>query len=590
MTEDVYRQQVDARAREMLEAFCATDQCNSLWTCSAALACGTIPDELLDIAKKGIDYHGGPFNVFPAMALVCRWEDLLPADVVDHIRDVFTHGTLQRGNTENHWLMYYTGNLLAAERWADQDLLWNGLPPAAMQAEASNWILGMIARTAIHGHHEYDSTHYHCEHFSPYVVLADHARDPHLRHQAEQMLNLLVADMALEYFHGAWAGGHSREGYRQSTWTHIGPVQGLHHLYFGDEEFDPDRHCQTYVAPALTARYRPPALLARMALDRDGARVIRKTKAPRSIYRHVGRPAEPVRKYTYMSRSFALGTTQTGLPGPPAGPIDLVSWDLTWKGPRHQAKILCNHPYRSAGRFSAFLAELPQRIGRSVASGKPYLQFPDRLYGASPYERIMQHRGAAVILYQIPEEDEAPYVNLFLPNSHSWREEEGWMFADLDDFHVGVRPIGPYQWTDLHEASNAIMLTGPGDLTDGWLLRIEDLNAGLILEAVEAGETGGFDAYCRTRVDRYLDLSSWPGDGRVMFDTFQGSRMEMHYDGPHTVDGEVIDYARYPLYEAPNVDAPLGEGKMTFRHGEDRLDLDFGIDPQAPRLPMRVIG
>ena len=164
------------------------------------------------------------------------------------------------------------------------------------------------------------------------------------------------------------------------------------------------------------------------------------------------------------------------------------------------------------------------------------------------------------------------------------------MFADLDDFHVGVRPIGPYQWTDLHEASNAIMLTGPGDLTDGWLLRIEDLNAGLILEAVEAGETGGFDAYCRTRVDRYLDLSSWPGDARVMFDTFQESRMEMHYDGAHTVDGEVIDYARYPLYEAPDVDAPLGTGKMTFRHGEDELALDFGVDPDAPLLPMRVIG
>ena len=77
-----------------------------------------------------------------------------------------------------------------------------------MRDEASRWIGGMIERTAVNGHHEYDSTGYHTEHVSPYIALADHAADPHLRHQAKQVLSLLVADMALEYFHGAWAGGH----------------------------------------------------------------------------------------------------------------------------------------------------------------------------------------------------------------------------------------------------------------------------------------------------------------------------------------------------------------------------------------------
>ena len=41
---------------------------------------------------------------------------------------------------------------------------------------------------------------------------------------------------------------------------------------------------------------------------------------------------------------------------------------------------------------------------------------------------------------------------------------------------------------------------------------------------------------------------------------------------------------------APGVQAPLGTGKMAFRHGEDELALDFGIDSDAPLLPMRVIG
>lgn len=590
MTDQEYSEQVDARANELREAFVGNDRCKNHWTCPVALQQGGDPNDLISVVAQGVNEHAGPFGILPAMALVCGFEERLPRETLDLIRSVFLQGKLQRGNTENHWLMYYAGNLLAAERWAGEEVFWNGLPPEVMRTEASSWILGTIARSATIGHHEYDSAQYLCEHFSSYLALADHAADPHMRNQAVEMLNLLVVDMALEYFYGAWAGGHSREGYRQNTWTHLGPVQGLYYLYFGDENFEPERHCQVYAAPALFSSYRPPVILSRIALDRSEQHVVRKTRAPRNIFRHVDRPAEPVRKYTCLSRSFALGSTQLGLPGPPAGPIDLTSWDLTWRGPRHHAKIVSNHPYRSPGRFSAFLSDLPQRIGRSVPSGKPYLQFADRLYGASPFERMMQYEGTVIVLYQIPKEDEAPYVNLFLPGSCSWREMDGWVFADLGDFHVGVRPIGAYHWTDIHEASNVIMLTGPGDLVDGWMLQIEDLNAGLILEAVEADESGGYENFCQRRSEAHLDLTGWPEDNRVIAETFSGSRMEMNYEGPHLIDGEVIDYESYPLYDAPGVDAPMGTGRMSLRKGEDVLNLDFGIDPEKPQLPMRVIG
>jgi hypothetical protein len=64
----------------------------------------------------------------------------------------------------------------------------------------------------------------------------------------------------------------------------------------------------------------------------------------------------------------------------------------------------------------------------------------------------------------------------------------------------------------------------------------------------------------------------------------------MHYNGPHLIDGVAIDYEAYPIYEAPGVEAPLGTGRMTFQHGDDRLELDFGVDGETPQLPMRVIG
>jgi len=587
MNAEEYAEQVESRARQMLAAL--TPRANSLWNAHALMWQGGREEQVGELIRTqlGQPVEGpfgrvtsGTFQVLAAMFLVCRWGEQLPEEAVAYVKQLMTRGILHRGNTENHWLMHYVGNLLAAERWTDVDTWWNGLSRGGVRAEAARWILGMIQRTALGGHHEYDSPQYHLCHVLSMMALADHAQDAHLRRQAEKVLSLFVADMALEYFHGAWAGGHSREGYRQNTWTRTGEITGLQFLYFGEEEFDPDLHLTGMIGPALTARYCPPALFAEMARDREKPHVVRKTKAPRTLYRHVDREARPVRKYTYVSRSFALGSTQTGLPGPPAGPIDLVSWDLTWNGPKHQAKIVSSHPYRSPGRFGAFLSSLPQGIGRKISTDKPYLQFFDRLFGASPYERMMQHEGTLVVLYRIPADDETPYVNLYLPKGIAWREEDGWILGDVGSLYVALFPIGGYQWTEIRE----------DEQIDGWLVRIEECDAGLVLEVGEGEEAGAFSGFCAARVNRMVDLSGWPEEGRVAVETTKGARLEMEYDGEHRVDGKGVDYEGYPLYGAPGVEAPLGTGWTAFRHGADRIELDFGIDPDQPLLPMRVIG
>lgn len=581
MTESDYQRQVDARSHQALQASMERGSYRSLWGFHASLACGGDPDELVEITQG--HHEPGPFNIIPGMFLLGRWQDRIPMEAEKNIKHMFIEAPQQRGNTENHWLMYYAGNLLAAERWADEGTFWNGLPPAAMHAEASRWILGMISRTATIGHYEYDSTGYHNEHYVPYLALAEYAQDSRVRRQAQQMVHLLLVDMAVEYFHGAYAGGHSREG-NVNTWTQVGPGQGLNYLYFGDEEFDADRHCHGYAIPAIAAEFRPPALIARMALDRAHPHAVRKTKPPRAIYRHVSKTPDPVYKYTWMSRSFALGSTQTGLNEAPAAPIDLTSWDLTWRGARHRAKIVCNHPYRSAARFSAFLPELPQRVGRAVATGKPHLQVPDRLFGASPYERMMQHEGAIILMYRIPEDDQAPYVNCFLPKTHTWCEQDGWILSDFGDFYVGMRIVGAYRWEDIHESGQ------DGNWIDGWLLRIEELHAAMVLEAVEADEAGSFRDFCDARCRADLDLSGWPENGRIALNTVSGHHLEMNYEDHHVVDGALIDYSGYPLFGGPGIDAPTGTGKITFRHGGDKLTLDFDIDKTVDALRMRVIG
>lgn len=521
----------------------------------------------------------GCFDTFGSMFLFCRWQDEMTAGTRQHIERVMTRNVHGRGNTENHWLMHYTAQLLAAERFTDSDIWWNGLPREVVLAEATRWILGTIDRTARIGHHEYDSTDYHGWHVLPMIALADHAGDDLLRRRASDMATLLIADMALEYFKGAWAGGHAREGYRENTWTSIGSTSTLMYLYFGGPTFG-TMQVQQPMGPALTARYEPPEILSAIANDRDKPRVVRKTKAPRSINRHVDREPHPVYKTTYTSRSFALGTTQTGLPGPPAGPIDLVSWDLTWEGPKHEAKIVSCHPYVDPGRFSAFLSELPQDIGRSVPAAKPFLQFADRLYGASPYERMMQHESAAIILYRIPPDDRHPYVNLYLPRRTTWRQEGAYLFGDAGRLFVMIRLIGDWRWDSVRDA----------DFIDGWFVRLRGDGVGLVIETSEKDAYDDLDAFAGAFGADTVDLSAWNDRQQVAYKTLSGDRIEMTYDGDHRVNDEPIEYARWKLYDAPEASAELGSGVIRFEHEDASLTLDFGVDPSREMIPMRVVG
>ena len=593
-----YNQQVDERAQKILSTCHHDGRDQSLWSAHALMPHNPDPKVIVEIILKSLwrgsdtkadKLLGGPFEILPAMLFLCRWENQLPNEAIVLLKDFMTLAHLERGNTENHWLMAYSGILLATERWPNDEYRWSGLPSNAIAAEAKRWINGIINRTATQGHHEYDSTGYHIEHMTAYIGLYEHTQDEELRSNVEKMFTLLVADMALEFFHGAWAGGHSREGYRQNTWSQLGGILPLQYMYFGGLAFDRINHVHNFAIPAVIADYRPSPLFAEIAWDRKTAHVVKKTKAPRTIYRNAKTDAKPVRKYTYMSNNFALGSTQTGLPGEQAAPIDLVSWDLTWNAPNHQGIIVCNHPYNSPDRFSSFLNGFPQSIGRSISSDKPYLQWPDRLFGASPYEEMLQHEGCIIILYDIPEKDTHPFVNLFLPNKYSWLQENGWLFANIDSFFISLFPLGKYEWTTIREANNANILVREGDLIDGWLLRLKTHRPGLILEAIEAKNVESFESFVEKRSKVKPNLKNWTNKKQVAFRTTTGKTLDLTHGGRHLIDGTPVDY-NYDLYEGPGISAPLNTGRMKFENEYYSIKLDFGVDLNEPLMPMRVIG
>ena len=149
MDQETYNQQVSARADQVVQHR-AGQGGGGLWDLNAHLATGMDDAEVVEIVRRSLSDQtdgwggrpaGGPFHVYPCGALIARWPDQLPEEALDIIRNFMMDGVLERGNTENHWLMFYVGNLLAAERWPDAQCMWNGLSAEANgpKPRAGSW-------------------------------------------------------------------------------------------------------------------------------------------------------------------------------------------------------------------------------------------------------------------------------------------------------------------------------------------------------------------------------------------------------------------------------------------------------------------
>ena len=84
MNQTDYERQVDARARQVLDAVVARQEngdVGSIWTVHARLAMGRADeDEVCQSVQRKLETLGmpleggaGPFHVLPAMLLLCRW-------------------------------------------------------------------------------------------------------------------------------------------------------------------------------------------------------------------------------------------------------------------------------------------------------------------------------------------------------------------------------------------------------------------------------------------------------------------------------------------------------------------------------------
>ncbi len=104
---------------------------------------------------------GGMFYSYTLIGTYLYARDL-PDSLKRKIRDAFRVRTMYRGDTENHWVCYYTGIYLAAQTWPGEDgsRWFNGKSSEENLREAEGWLNHWMEITSTIGQGEFDSPTY----------------------------------------------------------------------------------------------------------------------------------------------------------------------------------------------------------------------------------------------------------------------------------------------------------------------------------------------------------------------------------------------------------------------------------------------
>ena len=524
------------------------------------------------------------FWMYPMATVMETGQEAMSAANLARIHQLWLTYFPFRGDTENHWLLYYSSLYLASE----ENPTWNwynGKTSAENMAEAKSYIEDWVGITTAHGQGEFNSPNYIEEYTAPLAMLAGWSRDAKLRREARMMLDYFFYEYAVQQLSGEYGGAHSRVYPEAISEPGNSRAAELGWLLFGlgDYKFN-----GVAVILAMSG-YTPPPILWRIAHDRSRAYTERELQRTRWRIRYAGpkaipvegRMTVPVYKYTYMDRDFVIGSCQGGL----LQPIQPETWSLIWRTDHpfgHLNTFFALQPSSSAVEGNMYFASAYDTIVGLICRSKADYDSPDKLEGGSPYEQVFQNGPALVALYDIPEGARFPLVDTFFSRELT-REPDpsGWIFCQGGPAYIGYRPFAPGEWKPM--GWTGLLARGAGGFFSA---RFSDYSKGSQCLVSQALRNGYIVQVAPARA--YLSFADFKAAVRALplrfsldptpeatFTALDGSVLHVRYGEPPSVNDAPVDFAAWPLIESPFGHAAPGSHQLEIRYGSEHYLLDF---------------
>jgi len=480
-------------------------------------------------------FRGGMFFIHDIMGAYLYTRDKLNQVTKDAVRQSLKRHTIYRGDTENHWLLYYSGLYLAAQTFPnDPGSEWfNGRSSDENLREAREWIEHWMDLTTSIGQGEFDSPTYITVFLAPLYSIYQFAEDPVFKEKARVMLDWIWADYAVDYLDGRYAGGHSRDYTYDAVQPEHAPSVAWGWLHFGTESIP--RYEITNLISAFSD-YRVPVAINNLANDREVPYTQFERKRTRHIMRHGTVKNEPVYKTLHMTSTYALGSLHGGI----LQPIQQHTWDVTWPGKGNHHTVFSLHPYYEGKELAMFFPEEEEWLSDVVDRFHVVYTDPNKWNSSSPYEMTFQHENTLIVLYDIAEGANHPHIDGFFPKNLKSREVDasGWIFMDTGTAWLAWYPLRDYEW--IEESFN-------------WRLRSPHLRNGLIFEAAQYSDYANFDAFKRQIRSNAKDVGRFVSNGYVSYTRGDGVKLEFGIDGKRIRNGKEVDLSTMKLFEGPRI-------------------------------------
>ncbi len=525
------------------------------------------------------DISGDMFWMFPMTAIAYLDRGQLSDGARALIRKSWKRYYPFRGDTENHWLLYYTSMYLMAQMWPEMggEGWFNGKSSRENMEEAKRWIESWVKLTTAKGQGEYDCTHYIGVYLLPLSYLAAWAEDPRMKKQASLMIEWITADFAVESLDGVYVGAHARTDDRQVVEKWRGVSADFAWLLFGQgKETPPFGGYSFYYAVADGPN--PPEILQQIAKDRSRPYTHLEKKRTRNRWRFHEEPHGQVYKTTFITKDYAVSSDQGGV----LQPVQQHSWDVTWRADDPEGvhnTLFSLHPYSGMVELEAYFTFSPDFGTEAVWRSKTTYDSPDKLLGGSPYEKIAQSEDAVIALYDIPPGTRFPHINGFFSKDLDEIEEDpsGWIFCRGGWTRIAYRPLAPYVWKPIEGG--------------GRRLFSPYLKNGTVVQAASVDEFPTAEAFRKAVKALRLGFALEP-EPRVVFRTLRGKMLEFTYGEAPRIDGKPLDYAAWPAFGGPFLHGKAGEPRLEMTYKGKRRVLDFRTltvtEDKVERVPQRA--
>jgi hypothetical protein len=502
---------------------------------------------------------GDMFWMFPVIGTYLNGKDLMSPEVKAAVRNVWKTYAPYRGDTENHWAMYYSSLFLAAEQWPNLpgSEWFNGKSSDENRNEAKEYLIHWMKIATTIGQGEFDSPDYFPEYAISMTLITQFAQDPEMKKRGSMMLDYLYADAAADHLAGMYIGGYSRI-YQPAVYKPLlSGFSGFAYLYFGTG----DPVTGGWAMFSSFSPYRLPKIIYNIANDRTVPFVNKERKRVRNVIRYGTEKNPPVYKISYITKDYGIGSLDGGL----QQPIQIHGWGVRYTYGKPFSTIFGLHPYWSGKELATFFPEEQKTMISDVTGSKTTYNNEDKWTGGSPFERFFQINNTLIALYDIEPGTTSEHIDGFFPKNLEQRliDPSGWIMCKAGDTYIGWYPLQPVEWSQKKEDE------------DNYRLRSRKLQNGYVIEVRSKDEAGSFEKFCaELRLHKPAAILA-PGKVSVEYRSVGNGTLSFAFPDTRKLNGKTVDLSKQKLFDSPFTHAEVGGESLTITYKKQTRVLDF---------------